>query len=220
MEYLPNLETLSHWLLEYGSISLFLLLALGIVAIPIPDETLMVIAGTLMASGHLMITPTVLAAFGGSVCGITTSYVLGHTVGIYFIHKYGPWLGIKEKSLENVHVWFERYGKWTLFVGYFIPGVRHFSGFVAGESALEYKNFALFAYSGALLWVSTFLAFGYFFGNYCVNHCEELLHGSEHVIMTIAVMIACALAVVWIVRKRKKRRKLANENSKDKDESS
>ena len=49
-------------------------------------------------------------------------------------------------------------------VGYFIPGVRHFTAIVAGTSKLELHSFALFAYSGATLWVSTFVFLGYHFG--------------------------------------------------------
>lgn len=205
MDYLPDLETLSHWLLEYGSIALFILLALGIIAIPVPEETLMVIAGTLMASGFLHIVPTIIAAFLGSVCGITTSYFLGHTVGIYFVHKYGPYVGIKKATIAKVHVWFEKYGKWAVFIGYFVPGIRHFTGFVAGTSDLRFSQFALFAYTGALVWVSTFLSFGYFFGNYCVNHCENLELADTRILIVGGALVLIVLGL-WAVKKRRTRK--------------
>ena len=55
-------------------------------------------------------------------------------------------------------------GHWALTFGYFIPGVRHFTAYAAGMSELEAPQFALFAYSGAVLWVGTFLSLGYFLG--------------------------------------------------------
>ena len=69
----------SLWLTKYGSFALFLMLSLGILALPIPEETLMVIAGVLMHKGQLNIPLTVLFSYAGTICGITMSYALGRT---------------------------------------------------------------------------------------------------------------------------------------------
>lgn len=175
MELLSENSSLSLWLLQYGSFALFGLLAVGILALPVPEETLMVLAGALMSHGNLSITTTVLSAFLGSVCGISMSYFIGRTAGHYFLHKIGPWIGLTEKRLQKAHEWFERFGTWTLMIGYFIPGLRHFTGFSAGTTDLEFNRFALFAYTGAFLWVSVFLSFGYFFGDYCMAFLSALV---------------------------------------------
>lgn len=159
-------QDFAFWLSEYGSIAIFILLALGIVAFPVPEETLMVFSGILMSNGSLPIHETILAAIGGSLCGITMSYVIGRTAGSFLIHKYGGWLGLTEEKLQIAHNWFEHYGKWSLFVGYFVPGVRHFTGLTAGTTNLDFRQFMLFAYTGGILWVTTFLSAGYFFGEY------------------------------------------------------
>lgn len=163
-----TLDTLLNWTAQYGSGTLFILLALGIIAFPVPEETLMVFAGILMANGKLHIHYTIIAALGGSLCGITVSYFIGRTAGSYVTHKYGKWMGLTEERLQKAHEWFEYYGKWSLFVGYFIPGVRHFTGLIAGTTALDFRYFMLFAYTGAVLWVTTFLSVGYFFGEYAL----------------------------------------------------
>lgn len=190
MDCVPLNETLSNLLINYGSLILFLLLILGIVALPIPEETLMIFAGVLMSKGILHILPTVLAAYAGSICGITFSYLLGKTVGIYLIHKYGGWIGITEKQLNSAKNWFHHFGKWALFIGYFIPGVRHFTGFSAGTSNLEFRPFALFAFSGAILWSSTFLSIGYFFNKWCAEFFETLeISGGTLVTIGIIVLL-------------------------------
>lgn len=194
MEAIPDMDTFSLWLVDYGSFALFGLLVLGIIVLPIPEETLMVIAGILMFKGTLQISPTIIAACSGSILGITVSYFLGKTVGNYFLLNYGKWIGIKEKHIELVHDWFAKYGKWTLFVGYFIPGVRHLTGFSAGTSKLEYKDFALFAYTGAVIWVSTFLSIGYFFGNYWIDIINYFKIDVDR--LTGVAMILVILAVI------------------------
>jgi len=193
MDFLPDIETLTQWLLYYGSFSLFLLLALGIVALPVPEETLMVLAGLLIRNGTLPMIPTIAAALGGSICGITISYIIGRTAGYYFFHKYGPWIGLKESHLQRVHQWFERYGTWALLIGYFIPGIRHITGLTAGASELEFPRFALFAYLGALLWVTTFLSIGYFFGNYGINLLEHLEIGGDEILFGALILIVVVL---------------------------
>ena len=163
MEHL--LEPLLPWLNQYGSFSIFVLLALGIIALPVPEESLMVFAGFLVAKGKLQLVATFLAAISGALIGITVSYLIGMTAGSFLIKKYGRWIGITPERIQRVHDWFERIGKWSLFIGYFIPGVRHFTGYVAGTARLEYRDFALFAYSGGIIWASLFLSMGYFFHN-------------------------------------------------------
>lgn len=151
------------WLNQYGSFAIFVLLALGIIAFPVPEESLMVFSGLLMAKGTLLVVPTVIAAIAGALCGISTTYVIGLVAGTFLIRKWGKWVGITDMRVERVHIWFERIGKWTLFIGYFIPGVRHLTGYVAGSVRLEFHEFALFAYLGGIIWASLFLAIGYFF---------------------------------------------------------
>src|SRR3989442_9749980 len=92
MDFLPDQETLSLWLLHWGSLALFLLLGLGVVALPVPDETLMVLAGILMKKGDIPVIPTLLATYGGTICGITVSYLIGRTAGSPMIHKYGSYI--------------------------------------------------------------------------------------------------------------------------------
>jgi membrane protein DedA with SNARE-associated domain len=166
MEFLPDQETLTFWMTHYGSIAIFILLALGIIALPVPDETLLVLAGIFMKKGDMHVISTLLGAYGGALTGITFSYLLGRTAGAHIIQKFGSYVGITHEKLQKVHDWFEHYGKWTLSFGYFIPGVRHLTGFAAGISGLEYPSFALFAYTGALVWVTTFISIGYFLGEY------------------------------------------------------
>lgn len=197
MEYFENSDYFLSLLGQYGSIMLFILLVLGIVALPVPEETLMVLSGILMSNGHLNIPLTILAAYLGSICGITGSYMLGRTAGAYILNKYQSWLGITDKHISYV----QRYGKWALFIGYFIPGVRHFTGLSFGMTNSNYRQFALFAYTGAVTWASIFLSIGYFFGNYPLALFEHLEISFHHVIW-IAVVMASLYILFLFYKKR------------------
>lgn len=160
------LQALRH----YGSFALFFSMVLGIVGLPIPDETLLVLAGILLAKGKLLFFPTIIAAYAGAMGGITVSYSIGYTGGHYLAVRYGKRLGITKKRLDWAHRQFERFGGWLLFFGFYLPGVRHLTGYVAGSVQLAYRRFACFAYPGALVWSSIFLTLGYFFGGSALLH--------------------------------------------------
>ncbi len=195
---------MEHWVAHYGGFALFALLVFGIVGLPIPDETLLVLSGYLIFRGTLNPIGTWLGAALGSMCGITCSYMIGRTVGVGFIHsRFGKWLHITEARIQKIHDWFYHLGHWALFLGYFVPGVRHFTAMVAGTSCLEYRPFALFAYSGACVWVTSFIALGYFLGDNW-----EKVFGVIHRNLTEAAIIAGVLITVyalchWYILNRK-----------------
>jgi membrane protein DedA with SNARE-associated domain len=157
-------ETVLRWITQYGYAAICFLLMLGIAGLPFPDETLLTFCGYLIFKGRLHPALTELAAFCGSAWGISVSYWLGRTFGLYLIHRFGRYLHITDERMSKAHQWFERAGEWSLTFGYYIPGVRHLTALVAGAAELRFAKFALFAYTGALLWSSTFLALGYFVG--------------------------------------------------------
>lgn len=192
------MESILSWLSHYGYAGLFGLLVLGIVGLPVPDETLLVFSGYLISRGRLHPVLTFLAGFGGSACGISLSYTLGRTLGHRVVLRYGRFLHITEARLERVHEWFRRVGEWLLMIGYFIPGVRHFTALVAGMSELEYGTFARFAYAGAAIWVATFLLVGYFVGEHW-RAAMALVH--RYTLLFAAAAAVAALLMLWIRRR-------------------
>jgi len=166
----------------------------GIVGLPVPDEFLLTSCGYLVYQGHLSLFPTIAAGLLGSGCGITCSYTIGRTVGWKILHsKMGRFFHIDDNRIRLIHDWFGRIGHWALFLGYFVPGFRHFTAIVAGTSRLELRSFATFAYAGALAWVCTFVFLGYHFG----AQWQEILALVEHH-LKIASVVAGALIVLYV----------------------
>lgn len=145
---------------HYGYISIFVILGIGIIGLPVPDEVLLAYLGFLTSSGHMQFTLVFLFAFLGALCGISLSYLLGARLGEPFLRKYGSKLLIKEKTIGRANNLFHKYGTGVLLVCYFIPGVRHVAAYIAGVSDYPYRRFAKIAYFGAFLWVSVFLIIG------------------------------------------------------------
>jgi membrane protein DedA with SNARE-associated domain len=186
---------------HHGPALLFLLLMGGIVGIPIPDETLLVFCGYQISKGNLSPWQTWLFAVAGSLCGISLSYTIGRTLGLAGVHRYGKYLHLTEERLNRVHGWFDRIGHWALFVGYYIAGLRHFTAMVAGISKLRFPSFMMFAWSGGVLWVTTFLTLGYFLGDKW-KQIAEVIH---HYLLYASLVILFGAGLWYYLRLRRKR---------------
>lgn len=187
------------WIARYGYLAIFVLLMLGIIGLPVPDETILLFAGYLSFKGDLRLEPTLATAFLGSACGISVSYAIGRIVGPHAVVKFAPLLHIRPAHLSQTYQWMERWGKYVLLIAYFIPGVRHVAALMAGASQLPSSVFARFAYSGALVWSGTFIGLGFVTGEEW-RYLFPLRHRT--VIVGAGVVIVVLVLVIIVVRRR------------------
>jgi len=145
---------------QYGYIILFIALVLELIAFPLPGEVIMTYCGFLVFQGKMNIMISILVATSGATLGITISYFIGTTLGYEFFNKYGSRFHLGPEKLKKTSTWFNTYGNTLLIVAYFIPGVRHITGYFSGITKIPYKKFAINAYLGALLWACTFISLG------------------------------------------------------------
>ncbi len=193
------MDTLVYWITEYGYPALFLLLMLGIVGLPIPDETLLTFSGYLVFKHQLAFMPTTATAFLGSICGITISYAIGRRLGLYVVRRFGRRLRIEPDDLNKVNAWYVQWGKYALVFGYFVPGVRHLIALVAGSSNLPLVIFMPFAYTGALIWSTTFVVLGYGLGETWAQTSASV----HRVLVVVGGLVFVVLIGLFVVRMRK-----------------
>jgi membrane protein DedA with SNARE-associated domain len=149
---------------QHGYVVLFVSLLLELLALPLPGELLMGSAGLLVFQGKLS-WPGIILTGGLGVCiGMTTSYFIGYRLGMPFVRKYGKYVHFGPEKLEKTSEWFATYGNKLLIAAYFIPGVRHFTGYFSGVTRAPFRRFAAYAYTGAFLWVGTFVTIGKLLG--------------------------------------------------------
>ena len=191
-----------NWIQElfarYGYSVLFFGLLLEFIALPFPGETTMAFAGFLSYTGRLDFFTLVIVAFLGTTIGMTITYFIGLKAGLPFIQRYGKWFMFSPAKLEKTQRWFEKYGSVLISIGYFIPGVRHFTGYFAGIIALPFRKFAMYAYGGAIFWVVLFLGIGKIFGPQWMG----IFHLIESYALWIAVGVLAIAALIMIYRYR------------------
>jgi membrane protein DedA with SNARE-associated domain len=185
------------WIAQHGYSAIFVLLMLGIIGLPVPDETLLLFVGYLSFTGELRLAPAWGSAFLGSACGISVSYALGRFVGGPALNKVARLAHASPEHLAKTHHFVMRWGPYALLVAYFVPGLRHLAALVVGATRLSPLRFAQFAYPGALVWSGTFIGLGYVGGEEW-RQLLPLLHRG-FLIGGLIVSLVCSMGilVVW-----------------------
>ena len=154
------MEFIADWFNQYGYCVLFFGLAFEYIGFPFPGELVMSYAGFLTYQGSLNWFICFLLSFTGTVLGMSFTFWFGRRVGYPFFEKYGSRFFMGPEKIEKTSRWFAKYGNAVIFFAYFVPGLRHFTGYFSGTFNIPFRTFALYAYGGALFWVFTFLTLG------------------------------------------------------------
>ena len=167
--FLQNLFVLIGWP------GVVIIMALESANIPIPSEMTMPLAGWLLIdSSHttwlqaFMITGFIGAL--GCLIGSTISYWLGYWGGRPLVERYGKYILVSKKDIENFDRWFQRWGQTGNFVARLLPIVRTFISFPAGVFRISFWPFAVLTFVGSFIWCGLLALGGYYFG----EHWEEL----------------------------------------------
>ena len=162
-------KTLGTVIAQYGSMVYIVLGAIifcetGLVVMPfLPGDSLLFVAGAFCATGSMSLPLLIIILLVCGIAGNTTNYWIGGMIGQKVFTRDYRWLD--KKSLYNTQVFFERHGGKTIILARFIPIVRTFAPFVAGVSSMSFFRFQFYNVTGGVLWVSTLVTAGYFFGN-------------------------------------------------------
>lgn len=159
------MQSITVLLNHYGYIVLLIALMLELIAFPLPGEFLMIYCGFLVNQHKLNWLLSIIIASSGTIMGITISYFVGSKLGLTFFKHYGHYIHLGSDKLDKTSTWFNKYGNKLLLISYFIPGVRHITGYFSGITEITYKKFMQNAYIGAFLWTTTFISLGKVLGN-------------------------------------------------------
>ena len=186
---------------NYGYIVLLIALMLELIAFPLPGEALMTYCGYVIYEGKMNLTISILIATLGVCIGITLSYFVGKILEVSFFEKYGHYIHMDKNRLDKISIWFEKYGNKLLIGAYFIPGVRHVTGYFSGITEVSYKKFAVNAYIGAFIWTTTFISLGKVLG---VNW--ERYHGLLKKYLLIGSLIIAVIIILIYIYKNYKQK--------------
>ncbi|HKT69521.1 MAG TPA: DedA family protein [Terriglobales bacterium] len=192
------LQLLEGYFGRHGYWTVAVVLLLENAGVPVPGETVLLLAGFLTFSQHHFRLPWVIAV---GVAAATFGDNLGYAIGCYggrrLLNRYRQLFHISPAQISQGERLFEKHGAVTVFFARFIFGMRIITGPLAGVLRMHWKDFALFNFLGALAWVTAVACAGYLFG----RQWQTLVRWVGDVDILLAVIVALVIvAVVWRAR--------------------
>lgn len=188
--------TLEKWLVDYGYLAVFVMVGMESIGIPIPGETMLIVASLYAGSTHnLSIELIVLSAAAGAIVGDNIGYTVGRTGGWRLLRRYGHRVGIHERRLKLGRYLFLRHGGKVVFFGRFVSILRTYAAALAGANHMPFPRFFAFNASGGVIWAAIY-GFGYYFA----AHLLEKLN-TPFTILAVSLAVAGFLGSFLFIRR-------------------
>lgn len=196
-QHLPGvLHGLEPTLNHYGYLAVAGLVLIEDFGVPVPGETILVLAAVYAGTGRLNIALVALLGFCGAVIGDNLGFAIGHLGGRRLVDRYGRYILLTPERFDTATSFFERHGGKIIVVARFIEGLRQANGIIAGTTGMHWARFLTFNAIGAALWVATWTCIGYFSG----SHIHTIYNTASHYSAYLAIALS-ALALALIARR-------------------
>jgi len=211
MEELINLilnadEGIIELIITYGSLvylKLFSIIFIEtglVIANFLPGDTTLFTAGMMAALGELNLSVLLISLSAATILGNTSNFFIGNFLGKKFLKKERA---RRNRYLKKSFVYFENNSAKAITVSRFIPFFRSFVPFVAGISSMNLKTFTIYNILGGILWVTTYILVGFFFGTIpWVKSNYSLIFSGIILLFILGLVIGILKPVIYYLLKK------------------
>jgi membrane protein DedA with SNARE-associated domain len=193
------LDMVRNAVVHYGYWAVAGALLLENAGVPLPGETILLMASFLAYSEHDLRLPWIIVvATIAATAGDNLGFALGHYGGRPLLARYQAFFRIKDATVARGESLFEKYGSLTIFFARFVFGMRIIAGPLAGVLRMHWRRFAIFNLLGAGLWVTVISVAGYLFG----QHWGRLERVVQRFDVAVAIVAVLVVAVLWWRKRR------------------
>jgi len=189
-------------IVQHGYLVIFGIALAEAVGLPLPASLALMAGGAAVASGVLRAPILFLLAITALLLGDSTSYFLGRYTGwalLGFLCK----LSVNPETciLRSAEM-FYKWGKKTLLIAKFIPGINAMAAPLAGSMRMRFDQFLCLELTGASLYVLVFGSLGYLFHSFLARIARGL-GAAGHVTGVGALLLLAAYAGfrLWLYHK-------------------
>lgn len=170
---------------------------------PIPSEVVLPLAGFTTTQGDLDVWAALMWSVIGSVSGAFLLYGLGRSIGAARLRQVADWMWLVDATdVDKSLSWFDKYGKYSVFFGRLVPGVRSLISIPAGVDKMNPVLFGVLTAVGSTIWNAVLIWAGVWLG----AEWETVSMWFERYSTIIYVVIALILAYVLFVLVRRRTR--------------
>ncbi len=183
---------------QIGYLGIFVGMFLESTLVPIPSEIIMIPAGIAASKGSFNIYLVMIVGIVGNVFGALFSYYLAASLGRTIIFRIGKYFFVKAETIIKIENFFQKHGKFSVFIGRLLPGFRHFISIPAGIAKMNIKSFCIYTSLGSSIWTVILAALGFAIGDN-----QELINENLERIAMICFFFCIALFLTYFLYARR-----------------
>jgi membrane protein DedA with SNARE-associated domain len=150
---------------HFPYLGIFLLVILGTLGCPFPEDTILILCGFLISQGVLEPVPTFLIIYPTLLLTDTFLYSAGRRYGrkVIELPRFGKILS--PRRLQSIETRFKKWGAWVIVIGRPVPGLRTQLFLVSGTLRMPIMKFLIADGISVLIAIGTMGAMGYLGGH-------------------------------------------------------
>ncbi|HKV53460.1 MAG TPA: DedA family protein [Candidatus Binataceae bacterium] len=203
MPHVLSPSELSGWLSTWGYLGIFVCVFIGNLGVPVPEETVLLVAGFLAGRGDLELRVVYVVGVGSAVTGDCCGFLFGRTSGQRLFESLARRYQFVRRRYDRLQDFFKAHGAKAVFMARFVAGARFLAGPMAGAAGMSFVRFLGWNLLGALVWCLLVISVGYLVG----DELEAVAHVFHLATQWIALAVFLALVGFWLLwRERQQRR--------------
>lgn len=188
-------DTLHHLIQTYGLWTLFCVVTLESMGLPVPGETALVATALYAGTTHgFPIESVILVAALAAIVGDNLGYMLGRWLGHRLLVRYGRYIHLSEARLQVGQYLFLRHGGKIVFFGRFVAFLRAFAALLAGANEMPWWRFLVMNGLGGICWATLFGTGAYLFGDQITA-----IAGPFSLILLIGVVLGIIAGILFFL---------------------
>jgi membrane protein DedA with SNARE-associated domain len=187
---------------QFPYLGLFLLLVLGTLGLPFPEDGILLLGGFLSAHDVIKPFPAFLVVYSGLLMTDFLLYSAGKRYGRRIVEHRRFQKIITANRLSKLEKKFERWGILVVFFGRHLLGLRAQIFLVAGVMKMSWKKFLIVDATSALLTITLWGGLGYVGGN-SIQALRREITGIEQMVMVILATLVGSWLLLRYLKKRR-----------------
>jgi membrane protein DedA with SNARE-associated domain len=190
---------LAHW----GYLGILVAVVLGNLGVPIPEESVLILAGYGASRGVLQLPLVLIVGIISAAAGDNLGYWLGRRYGRRAIERFGHLAFVPPARMQKVTAFMARYGALAIFAARFIVGLRTLAGPLAGATGVRPLTFVTANILGALVYVPYAVGIGYGIGWSLGDVIARFVTGRVDDILLGLLILALIIGAIRFLRERR-----------------
>jgi membrane protein DedA with SNARE-associated domain len=195
-----NPAQMTDWLATWGYLGVFGLVFIGNIGIPVPEETVLLVAGFMAGRGELELRTLYLVGILSAVSGDCFGFGWGRIGGQRLFERLAQRFRFVRVRYDRLQEFFKTHGSKAVFMARFVAGARFLAGPMAGAAGMPFWRFLGWNLLGAFVWCTLVITVGYLVGDE-LEWVERVTHRASRWI-EVALILAVAGAFFYWWRER------------------